>query len=416
MDFTNFCLLSVVVKEKKQMFSGTRYASRFMSRGCGSMSKYSNKDLLTKSILKDNSTPTQANIEGNLPLWLSGELLRTGPAVFEVGKDQMRHFFDGYAMLLRFTIKEGNVTYQSRFLNSDAYTKAFKQNRIVCSEFGTVSYPDPCKNIFHRFMSKFTVEEMSDNGNVNILPIADELYASSETQNLCKLDLETLKSTEKVNLYSRNNIAVHTQTAHPHIEADGTVYNLGTAFSGRSCYKIVQFDPSNGFEGKHPSHTMQLHSTTVGTEPDTDLVLPTGTSCRAVLKSDGCVHCYSEVLLDTGIELPRINYKEYNGKPYRYAYGISKGFGELLKLDVEDRTAVSWSEEGCFTAEPVFVPKPGANDEDDGVVLSTVLDVREGKLPYLLILDGKTFKEICRAVVPAEKWCLSLHGLFVSKF
>jgi len=34
-------------------------------------------------------------LRGELPRWLSGSLLRTGPAKFEVGEQRMRHWFDG---------------------------------------------------------------------------------------------------------------------------------------------------------------------------------------------------------------------------------------------------------------------------------------------------------------------------------
>lgn len=44
----------------------------------------------------------------------------------------------------------GEVTYRSKFLKSDTYRKNTKANRIVVSEFGTMIYPDPCKNIFSR--------------------------------------------------------------------------------------------------------------------------------------------------------------------------------------------------------------------------------------------------------------------------
>ena len=65
------------------------------------------------------------------------------------------HWFDGMAMLHQFKIQEGQVTYMSRFLNSDAYKKNSERDRIVMSEFGTLAMPDPCKNFFQRFLSRF---------------------------------------------------------------------------------------------------------------------------------------------------------------------------------------------------------------------------------------------------------------------
>lgn len=47
------------------------------------------------------------------------------------------------------------MTYRSKFLQSDAYKANSDRDRIVISEFGTLALPDPCKNVFERFMSKF---------------------------------------------------------------------------------------------------------------------------------------------------------------------------------------------------------------------------------------------------------------------
>lgn len=48
-------------------------------------------------------------------------------------------------------VLSGEVTYRSKFLKSETYKKNIKANRIIVSEFGTMIYPDPCKNIFARY-------------------------------------------------------------------------------------------------------------------------------------------------------------------------------------------------------------------------------------------------------------------------
>jgi carotenoid isomerooxygenase len=63
------------------------------------------------------------------------------------------HLFDAAALLHRFNIVDGRVTYQCRFLMSDSYKRNLAANRIVVSEFGTVATaPDPCQSIFERFV------------------------------------------------------------------------------------------------------------------------------------------------------------------------------------------------------------------------------------------------------------------------
>ena len=49
----------------------------------------------------------------------------------------MRHWFDGLAMLHRFTIGGGRVSYANRFLESRSYRAAREQGKIVYSEFAT---------------------------------------------------------------------------------------------------------------------------------------------------------------------------------------------------------------------------------------------------------------------------------------
>lgn len=117
----------------------------------------------------------------------------------------------------------------------------------------------------------------------------------------------------------------------------------------------------------------------------------------------------ANVLLPQSSELPRINEK-YDGKPYRYLYsaGFSDNaddkmellYGErLYKVNTTTKEILEWSEKGCSTGEPIFVPAPDALEEDEGVVLALVLDHGQ-KNSFLLILDGTTFIELGRAISP----------------
>ena len=109
----------------------------------------------------------------------------------------------------------------------------------------------------------------------------------------------------------------------------------------------------------------------------------------------------SDVLLPKSNEFPRIN-EQLDGKPYRYLYVAGLGDENedgLYKVNTTTKEVFKWSEKACSTGEPVFVPTPGALDEDDGVVLALVLDHQRND-SFLLILDGKSFKELGRARAP----------------
>lgn len=113
----------------------------------------------------------------------------------------------------------------------------------------------------------------------------------------------------------------------------------------------------------------------------------------------------SEVLFENYIEFPKIAGR-LDGQPFRYAYFIDprkqhhkKDIRPLYKLDTKTKKILSWSQPGCYPGEMIFVPKPGTKEEDDGVVMTIVLDSLNNS-SFLLVLDAKSFKEIGRAVAP----------------
>lgn len=95
--------------------------------------------------------PINGVVSGCIPEWIKGSLLRNGPGSIKVGDMFFNHLFDSAALLHRFNIENGSVTYQCRFLKSESYKNNLAANRIVTTEFGTVAKsPDPCQSIFQR--------------------------------------------------------------------------------------------------------------------------------------------------------------------------------------------------------------------------------------------------------------------------
>ncbi|XP_070709010.1 beta,beta-carotene 15,15'-dioxygenase [Pempheris klunzingeri] len=145
-----------------------------------------------------------------------------------------------------------------------------------------------------------------------------------------------------------------------------------------------------------------------------DLVKLKCTTASAVKEKEGKLICQAEVLCE-GLELPRINY-DVNGKRHRYVYAncveesaLSKKIG---KFDTQTKEKVYWSEDNCWPSEPVFIPRPNGESEDDGVVLTSVINSNPGQFDFLLILDAKTFKEVARAYVSTE-FHKDMHGFFI---
>lgn len=102
-------------------------------------------------------------------------------------------------------------------------------------------------------------------------------------------------------------------------------------------------------------------------------------------------------------ELPTIN-PAFSTKRHRYCYGLAnRGLSTLVdtiaKTDMDTGEALWWNTPAGHTpGEAIFVGRPGAGDEDDGVLLSVVLD-GEAATSYLLCLDARTMKELGKAEV-----------------
>lgn len=140
--------------------------------------------------------------------------------------------------------------------------------------------------------------------------------------------------------------------------------------------------------------------------------LPRLQRCRIDLDSGRVSY---EQLSEEPFELPRINYSRVNGRDYRYAYGAggreqSGWIDQLVKADVQEGGTRVWSEPGCYPGEPVFVAHPDRRSEDDGVVLSVVLDTSAGR-SFLLALDAGSFEELARAEAP-QRIPFGFHGQF----
>lgn len=126
-----------------------------------------------------------------------------------------------------------------------------------------------------------------------------------------------------------------------------------------------------------------------------------------------------ELVTDENIEFPRINYEQYNGKPYGCAFGasIQRGttgfYNQLTKFDVATGSVKRWHEADCYPGEPVFVAAPEASTEDAGAVLSVVFNSQSGT-SSLIVLDGQSFTEIARINLP-QHVPFGFHGQFFAE-
>ena len=134
----------------------------------------------------------------------------------------------------------------------------------------------------------------------------------------------------------------------------------------------------------------------------------------------GAVH--EEQLDDASADLPRIH-EGYTGRRARFAYaarfrrdiGLPLANG-LLKYDLLRGTSqVHDYGPNRNGGEAVFVPRPGARDEDDGVLLSLVHDEPEAR-SELLVIDARDFTAapVARVLLP-QRVPYGFHGLWISR-
>src|SRR6266496_2675070 len=180
--------------------------------------------------LEEERSLDSVPIEGGLPGWLAGSLLRAGPAKFEAGEERYRHWFDGLSMLHRFTFAGGAVSYANRFLASPAFRGAREQNRIVYSEFAS----DPCRSLFKRVATAFSPPAFGDNANVNLTRLGDEFVGMTETPLPVVFDPQTLQT-----LGVAEPAPGQLTVAHPHRSPNtGELISYATHFGPLSTYRV----------------------------------------------------------------------------------------------------------------------------------------------------------------------------------
>ena len=113
-----------------------------------------------------------------------------------------------------------------------------------------------------------------------------------------------------------------------------------------------------------------------------------------------------ERLSDRTLEFGMIN-QRFAGQPYRYAYSTTSKpgwflFNGFVKHDM--KTGDSWDvllEEGRYASEAPFAPRTDAVDEDDGYLVSFIIDENRGTSECVLI-DCKRFADgpVCRIALP----------------
>jgi carotenoid cleavage dioxygenase-like enzyme len=171
-------------------------------------------------------------VQGQIPTWLHGSLVRNGPGTFHVGKERYRHWFDGLAMLHRFSFAGGQVSYANRFLDCQAYREARETGTIRYSEFAT----DPQRSLLDR-MGTVLNPAITDSAKVSVGHLAGRHLALAETPIQVEFDPVTLASCGT--FCYEDELRGQMTTVHPQFDYQRDLaYNLVTRYHRISHYNI----------------------------------------------------------------------------------------------------------------------------------------------------------------------------------
>ncbi|HEY6879619.1 MAG TPA: carotenoid oxygenase family protein [Polyangiales bacterium] len=124
-----------------------------------------------------------------------------------------------------------------------------------------------------------------------------------------------------------------------------------------------------------------------------------------------------EELSDVRFEFPSIPYRRQHGRPYDVAWGASIAAApsgewetQVVRIDLAHRETRSYGERGVLYGEPVFVPKPDADDPTEGVLLSVGAHLHEERTT-LAVIDAESMRPLAHCDVGLSLPA-SFHGNF----
>ncbi|XP_014255156.1 beta,beta-carotene 9',10'-oxygenase-like [Cimex lectularius] len=185
--------------------------------------------------------PVDAIISGNIPEWINGDLIANGPGLFDLKKNfSVNHWLDGFAILSKFHIENGKVTFSKRFIQSDAYIKGTAAGNPLYTEFGTKAYTDPSKSMFQK-MKSYLLPDLTDNVANNLYIIGNTLYGSTDTSVKRIIDPITLETRDKVDVAKSTKLDL--VASHVYFDSDGACYGLGRSLSAGFMTQIFKIPP-----------------------------------------------------------------------------------------------------------------------------------------------------------------------------
>lgn len=183
-----------------------------------------------------DETTLPVTLEGELPAWLRGDLVRTAPAVFETKTWRANHWFDALGIVYSFAFGD-SVEFKQRLLQSDALRDAQTERPQIAS-FDTPTR----RSLWQRLLKPLPY--ITDNANVNIVPWQGTWLAMTESPHQHMVDGDSLASR---GLYRyEDRLPVATLSAHPHFDFERkSLVNIATSFGPKNVMRVYSQDATS---------------------------------------------------------------------------------------------------------------------------------------------------------------------------
>ena len=439
-------------------------------------------------------------VTGKWPAGLKGRFFRNGPSIHDRFGRRYRHWFDGDGMIQEFAIADGRIAHRGRIVRTPKLDSEDAAGKRLYSGFAT-HLPDA---------APVRGPDSMNAANISVLHHGGELLALWEGGSATRLDEATLAARGFKSWSPR--LSGVPFSAHPKVDPDGTLWNIGCNLLPRPALVLYQIDRAGKlvkaalvdagpmglihdfvvtrkslvlliqpflFDPARAEQASTLNAHVWNPQAETRALvvdkadfnkrrwhaLP---ACfgfhygNAWEEADGTVrldHClatdpgivtetlryvmkgefrssaplrYAQIVLPPkgdGRIVSRGEEAEFArvapaavGRRHRYVYTLGAPadpydwhFRTVVKRDLESGAAESFDyEPGKIPEEHIFVPKPGGRREDDGWLIGTVLDWRNG-VTGLSVFDARAVP----AGPVAQAWLpyplpLGFHGAFVS--
>ena len=152
---------------------------------------------------------------GRWPERLTGTLFRNGPARHEIGDFRYRHWFAGDGMVHAYQVTPQGLKHQAKFVQTYKHVAETEAGRALYPGFASAP-PDPLP---------VTSPDTINPANISVLHHHGKLLALWEAGSPWEIDAETL-DTKGVYAFEDYTRGVPF-SAHPRVEADGTLWNFG---------------------------------------------------------------------------------------------------------------------------------------------------------------------------------------------